>query len=89
VGYIGFEGKRYPKEEFVYHPSEEPQKRMLYCAAFWELWKTEKGIIGKEWRKGKRYELSMKFRKHFNRLYRERKKEKNPITWDDFKDLEL
>jgi len=27
----------------------------------------------------------MKFRKYFNELYRERKKEKKPIVWDDFK----
>ena len=71
-------------EELVYYPSEEPGKRMTYCAAFWELWKKEKGVIGKEWR-GKRFRILMKFRKYFNELYRERKKEKKPIVWDDFK----
>jgi hypothetical protein len=85
---IIFEGREYRKEDFAYYPSEEPEKRMLYCAAFWELWKSEKWIMGREWR-GKRFDIYMKFLKYFNGLYRIKKKGGRPITWDDFKDLNL
>ena len=37
MGDIIFKSKQYKKEEFVYYPSEEPQKRMMYCSAFYNL----------------------------------------------------
>jgi len=86
---IEFDGKRFRKEDFCYYPHNEPKSQMLYAAAFWELWKKAKGIIEKEWKHGKLYELNRKFRKAFNSLCRERKKEQKPITWDDIVKLEL
>ena len=45
---IIFEGKQYKKEEFVYYPSEEPQKRMRFCSAFYNLVIREKAkLLGK------------------------------------------
>jgi len=82
---IEFEGRKYKKEDFVYYPHREPKKRMKYFSAFWNLVKKEKGFSGKEWRKGRLYNATREFLKYFNKLYRKRKKEQKPITWDDFK----
>jgi hypothetical protein len=79
---IIFEGKQYKKEEFAYHPSKEPDKRMKYCSAYFYLWRTVKG-------RKTSHGLWEKFVNFFNKLYMERKKDKKPITWDDFKDLEF
>ena len=86
---IEFEGRKYKKEDFVYYPHREPKKRMKYFSAFWNLVKKEKGFSGKEWRKGRLYNATMEFLKYFNQLYRKRKKERKPITWDDFKDWDI
>ena len=79
---IEFEGKKYLKEQFVYYPSEEPKKRMKYCSAFYNLWIREKEIKTS-------HELWEKFISHFNKLYTEKRREKKPITWNDFKSLNL
>ncbi|MEM3874165.1 MAG: hypothetical protein QXU45_03435 [Candidatus Bathyarchaeia archaeon] len=56
---------------------------------FGNFGKEKKGIMGKEWRHGKLYELNRQFRKAFNALCRERKKEQKPITWKDIAKFEL
>jgi hypothetical protein len=82
MGDISFEDKHYKKEEFVYYPSKEPQKRMKYCSAFYYLWRTCKG-------EETSHSLYEKFIRYFNKLCTERRKEKKTITWDDFKKLSL
>lgn len=76
---VEFKGKKYRKEELRYDPKHEPEKRMLYCAVFWEFWKRAKEEKG--------FRAQVHFVKHFFRLYRTRKKEGNPITWDDIKQI--
>jgi len=79
---IEFERKKYRKEQFLCYPSEEPEKRMKYCSAFYNLWIQEK-------KKKTSHSLYEKFMKYFNRLCTERRKKKKAINWDDFKNLSL
>ena len=87
---IEFEGKRCKKEEFIYRPWEEPSnKRMKYCSAFYNLWVRERPrTTGKGLEKISSHNLwTKKFVPFFDRLYKTRKNKKEPITWNDFKDL--
>ena len=89
---VEFEGKRYKKEEFTYCPwIESPDKRMKNCSAFYGLWLRERDVkTGKD--SGKMFSRSlwtMKFVPFFNRLYKTKKHKKEPITWNDFKELTL
>jgi len=88
---IIFENKQYKKEEFVYYPSEEePQKRMMYCSAFYNLVIREKAkLLGKSETELKSHYSWTQFVSKFLRLYSQRTKECKPITWDDFKNLDL
>ena len=89
---IIFEGKRHNKEEFVYCPwIEPPDKRMKYCSALYRLWVRERDVkTGKA--SVKTFSRSLwtrKFVPFFNRLYKTKKHKKEPITWNDFKELTL
>ena len=89
---IIFEGKRRNKEDFIYCPwIEPPDKRMKYCSAFYRLWVRERaGTTGKGLVKISGHNLwTMKFVPFFNRLYKTKKHKKEPITWNDFKELTL
>jgi len=89
---IEFEGKRYKKEEFIYCPwIESPNKRMRYCSAFYGLWVREADVkTGKVSGKTSSRSLwTQKFVPFFNRLYKTKKHKKEPITWNDFKELTL
>jgi hypothetical protein len=89
---IEFEGKRYKKEEFIYRPWEEPSnKRMKYCSAFYSLWVREGDVkMGKvSGKMSSRSLWTQKFVPFFNRLYKTKKNKKEPITWNDFKELTL
>jgi hypothetical protein len=81
---IEFEGRRFRKEEFCYYPSKEPRKLMKYCSAFYSLFKREKAkLLGKSETEITSHESYEDFVNRFTKLYRERKKEGRPITWND------
>jgi len=87
---IEFEGKRYTKEEFIYRPWEvSSNKRMKYCGVFYNLWMREKARkSGKRLGEASSYnQWTKKFIPFFSRLYTTKNNKKEPITWNDFKDL--